>query len=227
MKIAVMCAMKEEIRLLAAEMRDARSYESAGIVFTEGTLCGHDVLMGHDMIGKTNISAGTQLVITTFKPDLMINIGLAGNCTDSLKLGDAVVASSLTFHDFDPEIAAQFPPHTASYTPTERYAQLACGVLDAMGVKNIRGVVATGDRFISDRALKRSIIERTGCACVEMEGAAFACIAMKNGVDFVSVKIISDSAETDVDDEFSDTIDAGGYCDISTAFVRGMCEKLA
>ncbi len=227
MKIAVMCAMRQEIELLAAEMTDTKRYESAGIVFTEGTLHGHDVIMGHDMIGKTNISAGTQLVITTFKPDLMINIGLAGNCTDNLSLGDAVVASTLTFHDFDPEIAAQFPPHTANYTPTERYSELACGVLDALGVRYIRGVVATGDQFINDPEVKKSIIERTGCSCVEMEAAAFACIAMKNGVDFISVKIMSDNASGGDDNEFQQTITEGGYCDVSTAFVRGMCEKLA
>ena len=226
MKIAVMCAMREEIELLRGKMDGATSREVAGVSVTNGTLAGHELMLCVGMIGKTNIAAGTQMAICTFAPDLLVNVGLAGNCTDSLSLGSAVVADKLLFHDFSMSIASENAPYTEFYTPTARYIELAERLLGDMSIPFVRGTVATGDQFVSDEAVKRDIIERTGCSAVEMEGAAFACIAQKNGVDYLSVKILSDNASDDGYDAFTETMSAGAYCDTSTGLIINLCKAL-
>ena len=57
------------------------------------------------------------------------------------------------------------------------------------------GTVASGDQFVSNKALKEQIIANTGAFCTEMEGAAIAHTAWRNGVPFVVIRAISDKAD--------------------------------
>ena len=57
------------------------------------------------------------------------------------------------------------------------------------------GRVASGDLFVADRKAKERIIQRTGALCTEMEGAAIAHTAYRNGVPFVVIRAISDKAD--------------------------------
>lgn len=65
---------------------------------------------------------------------------------------------------------------------------------EAFAGKVIEGVIASGDVFVSDEAVKADVRERFGAAAVEMEGAAIAQTAAANGVPFVVVRAISDLA---------------------------------
>jgi adenosylhomocysteine nucleosidase len=62
------------------------------------------------------------------------------------------------------------------------------------GSKAITGVIASGDIFVDDSALKRRIVERHGAAAAEMEGAAVAHVCTVNRVPFGVIRCISDLA---------------------------------
>ena len=55
--------------------------------------------------------------------------------------------------------------------------------------------MASGDLFVAQKAAKNSIIEKTAALCTEMEGAAIAHTAYRNGVPFVIIRAISDKAD--------------------------------
>ena len=57
------------------------------------------------------------------------------------------------------------------------------------------GRIASGDQFVADAGLKNQIIHRTGALCTEMEGAAIAQTAYRNGIPFVILRCISDKAD--------------------------------
>ena len=57
------------------------------------------------------------------------------------------------------------------------------------------GRVASGDQFVADKEKKAFIIEKTQALCTEMEGAAIAQTACRNGVPFVILRAISDKAD--------------------------------
>ena len=59
------------------------------------------------------------------------------------------------------------------------------------------GRIATGDIFVDDEALRRSIIERTHPDCVEMEGAAIALVAYSNQIPCLVIRSMSDNANGD------------------------------
>ena len=57
------------------------------------------------------------------------------------------------------------------------------------------GRVASGDLFVAAKAAKDAIIAKTGAVCTEMEGAAIAHTAYRNGIPFVIIRAISDKAD--------------------------------
>jgi adenosylhomocysteine nucleosidase len=57
------------------------------------------------------------------------------------------------------------------------------------------GRVASGDLFVAAKPAKEAIIAKTGALCTEMEGAAIAHTAYRNGVPFVILRAISDKAD--------------------------------
>ena len=64
------------------------------------------------------------------------------------------------------------------------------------------GRIASGDQFVADALLKNQIIERTQALCTEMEGAAIAQTAYRNGVPFVILRCISDKADNSAEMDY-------------------------
>ena len=226
MKIAIVCAMQQETAILKEQMTNVTTKELAGVTFTEGGMHMHEIVLCISGIGKANAAATTQLVICTYAPDVLINIGLAGSCTTALPLGGAVVADHLIYHDIRGEFVAEGPPGMAVFVPDTglmALAQKACGDL---GIVFVKGTVATGDAFIESTALRDDIVLRTNCACVEMEAAAVAHIAHKNNVRYTVVKIMSDNADEGAMDTFHDSLPLGAYCDRSVGIISHIVRNL-
>ena len=57
------------------------------------------------------------------------------------------------------------------------------------------GRVASGDQFVAVKEVKERIIANTQGLCTEMEGAAIAQTAYRNGIPFVILRAISDKAD--------------------------------
>ena len=88
------------------------------------------------------------------------------------------------------------------------------------------GRIATGDQFVADKALKEKIIENTGAYCTEMEGAAIAHTAWKNGVPFVIIRAISDKADDSAQMDYP-TFEAAAAvrcAKVTQALAKALCE---
>jgi adenosylhomocysteine nucleosidase len=78
----------------------------------------------------------------------------------------------------------------------EQLTQLAYDAAQQVHAGHARiGRVASGDQFVAGKAQKEQIIADTGALCTEMEGAAIAHAAWRNGVPFVVIRAISDKAD--------------------------------
>ena len=78
----------------------------------------------------------------------------------------------------------------------EMMRSFACEAAERVNPGHNRvGRVASGDQFICSAAQKEKIIAETAAICAEMEGAAIAHTAYRNGVPFVVIRAISDKAD--------------------------------
>lgn len=91
----------------------------------------------------------------------------------------------------------------------------------------LRGTIATGDRFVSGAEAKTAAIAATQGDCVEMEGAAIAHVAAKNGIDCLVLRSISDNCDESYDALSSREFDLEEYAKSASSLVLSIVRRLA
>lgn len=91
----------------------------------------------------------------------------------------------------------------------------------------LRGTIATGDRFVSGAEAKAAAITATQGDCVEMEGAAIAHVAAKNGIDCLVLRAISDNCDESYDALSSREFDLEEYAKSASSLVLSIVRRLA
>ena len=172
-RVGIIGAMDEELRTLKNAAAVKRTVTRAGTEFCEGILGGTEVVIVKCGIGKINAAVCTQILIDTFDVTAVINTGVAGSLSETLKIGDLVISEDAAQHDFD-IVSLGFQKGEIPYT----------------------GLTA-GDQFISSGSQKAAIVSDFGGLCCEMEGGAIAQVCWLNKVPFVIIRAISDSADED------------------------------
>ncbi|MDR1374892.1 MAG: 5'-methylthioadenosine/adenosylhomocysteine nucleosidase [Treponema sp.] len=200
-------AMEEEVILLRSAMTGVRVETIGGFTFTVGRLEQKPAVLLRCGIGKVNAAVGCALLIHNYRPALVINTGSAGGIDPSLRIGDAVIAEGLMYHDVDVTgfdyKPGQVPGQPAVFSVPEdliRRTEQAVNELKREGLlpkdfNHIRGLVGSGDVFMhqDDRieATRRLFPE---IRAVEMEGAAIAHTCLLLGAPALIIRSISDVA---------------------------------
>ncbi|RKJ41611.1 5'-methylthioadenosine/adenosylhomocysteine nucleosidase [Acutalibacter sp. 1XD8-33] len=204
--IGIIGAMAVEVKELIAHMEESGREEIAGLVFHRGILDGVDCVVAQCSPGKVNSAVCAQIMISTYHPRLVINIGVAGGV--GVGIGDLVIASALVQHDFDStplgdplgNITICRGEGEESFIMLESDKQAAAVLLEEAGSiygGAHMGVIATGDTFVADREKNRWLGATFGAKAVEMEGASTAQACYMNGVPFAVLRAISDNANDD------------------------------
>ena len=206
-KIAVIGAMDSEISNLRELLTNSQSVECAGFSVYTGTISGHFIVLAKSGIGKVNAAINTQFIIDKYNPDIIINTGVAGGLGNNVKIGDIVVGTTLVQHDFDVSAlgyvrghmcTGNAPDKPTEYRSDENLVQKLETIIDKS--KFHKGVIASGDIFVSDMNTKQEINRLFSAIAIEMEGAAIAQTASINKIPFVIVRTISDNADGNPDE---------------------------
>lgn len=224
MMYGIMGALQEEVNQLCAKLRDVTVESYAGVAYHKGTLHGQPVVVCSAGMGKANAASTTQVLITKYGAQRVIFSGIAGNMTPRIGIGDVVVGETVFYHDAEDSMLAQSAPFTAQFPGDPVMVAAAMDACARLGVKAIAGRIATGDKFIGDPVTKQEIAGRCHPDCVEMEGAAVAQVAGRNGVPCVILRAMSDNAEESGDKILS--LDIERYCTTAAALVAELIEWL-
>lgn len=215
MKIGIIGAMEEEVRLLKERMEAPVSWGRAGAVFTSGSIGKHDVIVVRSGIGKVLSSITTTLLIHEYGVNMIINTGSAGGIGAGLAVGDIVLAEKVAYFDVDvtgfgyepgqlPGMPLYYEASTYLLSEMEKAAQNT-----NQPVK--RGLIVTGDTFVNDPKLVAQIHSNFPDAlAVEMEGAAIGQTAAQFNVPFLVVRAMSDTADHSATESFDEFILTAG-----------------
>lgn len=203
MKLGIIGAMAVEIETLKGNICDLTVTERAGMTFYEGTLELLPVVVVECGVGKVNAALCVQALCDIFAVTHVVNTGVAGSLCAELDIGDFVISDKAMYHDFDcHELNPAYPvgqvPGIAvrAFPADPMLTKLAYDAAQQVHEDHARvGTVASGDQFVCGKERKQKIISNTGALCTEMEGAAIAHGAWKNGVPFVVIRAISDKAD--------------------------------
>ena len=205
-KLGIIGAMDIEIQMLKENMENLTVKEKAGTEYYEGVLNGLPVVLVRCGIGKVNAAICTQVLCDCFDVTHIVNTGIAGSLCAQQDIGDMVISSDVWHHDFDCVAfgypMCRIPGMPLSFPADEKLITLAKQAAEQTGSTVRIGRVASGDQFVAEQALKEQIIARTQALCTEMEGAAIAQTAYRNGIPFVILRCISDKADNSADMDY-------------------------
>ena len=211
-KIGIIGAMEEEITLVKELMNDITISEIAGLTFYMGRINDTDLVVVRSGIGKVNAAMCTQILIDRFEVKAIINIGVAGAIADDLEIGDIVLSTKLIEHDFDVTAFGHnkgvIPRMDSSiFIADDKLIDMASDAAkDLKDVYVKKGIVVSGDVFVSSSELKDALQTEFNADCAEMEGAAIAHVCMLNKMPFLVIRAMSDKANGEAPGNFDEFV---------------------
>jgi adenosylhomocysteine nucleosidase len=226
-RLGIISALNEEQQGLVQAMNGAATVIHGMRDYSVGQLWGIDAVCVLSRIGKVAASMTATMLVEKFGVTHILFTGVAGSGDTKVQVGDIVIAESLVQHDMD--ASPLFPRYEVPLTGLARFQsdaalshQLAgaarrfvdADFLAAIGVddrrdfrlgqpKVHRGLIASGDQFVSSRAQIASLnSSHPGLLAVEMEGAAVAQVCFELGIPFAVIRTISDNANEDAAIDF-------------------------
>lgn len=201
--IGIIGAMDEEIQILKEKMELEREEQFAGMIFYKGKLMGKDIVVVRSGIGKVNAGVCTQVLISNFHVNAIINTGVAGAIQDQLNVGDIVIGKDVIEHDFDVTAFGGYAlgqiPRMEEYIfkADEKLVEIAVKASEKETVKykTITGRIVSGDVFVASPEKKDFLWKEFEAFCAEMESAAIGHTAYLNKVPFVIIRAMSDKAD--------------------------------
>lgn len=208
-KIGIIGAMELEVETLKQQMDIKNVVKKASMEFYEGTLNETEVVIVRSGVGKVNAGMCVQILADLFQVSHIINTGVAGSLDANINIGDIVVSKDALYHDMDATIFGYQPGEVPQLGQREFVADTALTGLAEAACKEVNsdirvftGRVVSGDQFVSDKAVKKRMVELFSASCTEMEGAAIAHAATLNGIPFVIIRAISDKADDSAEVEY-------------------------
>ena len=209
--IGIVAAMASEIDALKQKLTDVETEEISGILFYKGKYQKVDVVCAMCGIGKVFAAMCVQTMILKYAPEKILHIGVAGSLSDSLKIGDVAIASSVVQHDMD-TTAIGDPPGLISginiinMPCSEQMVSSIQQCAEQSGIHYETGVIASGDCFLNDRARKETIVKNFHAIACEMEGGSTGQVCYVNGVDFCVIRAISDNGDENSGTDYKDSL---------------------
>ena len=231
-KLGIIGAMEQEVETLLQLMENKKETEKAGSVFYDGILEGLPVTVVQCGVGKVNAAMCTQILCDCFGVTCLVNTGIAGSLSNDLDIADLVVSRDAMYHDFDcvhfGYPYAKVPGmDVIAFPADDALMAYAFSAAEAVNPGHTKiGRIASGDQFIADKEKKDFIIEKTQALCTEMEGAAIAQTAYRNGVPFVILRAISDKADNSAEMDYPtfETLSAHRCAEVTHRLARTLLE---
>lgn len=190
----IIVAMTSELEMLMREMTDVEETAVNGIKFYTGRIGAATVTALRCGIGKVNAAIGALTLIDTFRPDAVINTGIAGGTGNGPGILDIVVGREVAYYDVwcgpgnEPGQVQGLPDRFECAAANFNLEGIECepGVFS--------GMIASGDRFISSVDDLNDVLRvRPQALAVDMESGAIAQVCYVRHIPFLAIRVVSDT----------------------------------
>lgn len=198
MKIGLLCAMQSEFEQLLPWLHIEKKTEIARTVVLEGDVDGMPIALAATGICKVNAAITAQMLIDRFGVTHMMMVGVAGGMDTRLGVHALAFSERLAQHDVNPVWLQHRPAPEQGYFPGDEMMLDVCRQLEKDGkflYPAFFGTMVSGEQFITDEG-RQEIIDAWHPLCVDMESAAAAHACFANGIPFMAIRAVSDTAET-------------------------------
>lgn len=145
-------------------------------------------------IGEIFASSATQLLISEYKVDVILNFGVCGSLVKEVDVMQTVIVSGVVHYDFDLSLiddvkVGQYPNQLSPIIETDKnLIELLKGVMS--GVKEV--VCASADKFVAKPEDKARLYNDFGAKVCDMECAGVLLTASNYNIPTAIIKAVSD-----------------------------------
>ena len=206
--IGIIGAMDVEVDGIKKNIENLKTDEISGIKFCSGKLFGKDVVVAKCGEGKVNAAVAAQTMIMAYKPNFIINSGVAGGLHPDMKVMDIAIANAVCQHDYDISPLGYKPGFVPQVEQVEITCEESLNNLIEISAKKVcnsnifKGIIASGDQFIASDSQRNKIKNLFGAIAAEMEGASIGHVCALNNTKFTVLRVISDNADGSADMSF-------------------------
>lgn len=197
--IGIIVAMQEELNEILKVTKQKIVNKHYDDIFYIGNIGNKECVITLSGVGKVNSARITQILIDNYHPNFIINTGVAGGLKKSINIGDIIIGEKLVQYDFDLSIFGREKGEISDKVGKFLYSDInLIKKAEQVFFKNLsisiyKGIIATGDTFVSDSKVYNHIIHTFNADCVEMEGASIAQVCFLDNTPFIVIRCISDT----------------------------------
>lgn len=200
-QIGIVVALPEERVALVKQMRQVKRRLVDGIPLFEGMLEGRPVCVAEGGMGTVAASRATRLLLTEFRPCLLISAGFCGAVHEGARVADLVICKRLFAAD-ESGLHEMILPGSGMST-----ARLSAE-LQGRGIRTWQGSFITTRQVVSKAAIAETLPVELPTPVLEMESAAVAVAAVGVGIPFIGLRTISDDAAEELEFSLDELTDA-------------------
>ncbi len=178
------------------------AYKHGDMNVTVYDVPGAELTVCHTGFGEIAAAAGTQLLISLYGAEMILNYGVVGGLTEEMALAKSCAVEKAVHYDLDvsaidPVLPAQYPGHSDIYLRTDE-SLLAAALLTEPDLRKV--TCASADRFVDGAEEKKALHEKYGADICDMESAAVILTAERNRVPCLLLKTVSDACTGGAED---------------------------
>jgi len=221
---AILVALPSEQSALSQEVRIVgQSVELAQHRISIGYHKGEKLYIVRTGAGNLNSAMVTQALLTRYKIDRVISIGVAGNLNDEWYVADLLIVTNVVNHQEGTETPGGFQPVEKLASTQSRSGEYwkKCEALRSNAIEIARttltndscvihqGRLVSGDSFIASTAKRRWLRETFHADAVDMVSAGITRVCEANGVPYAIIRTLSDNADESASAAFAKFVQSG------------------
>lgn len=207
--ICIIGAIGEEIAGIKQRLRIRDKHRLGHASVFEGEWQGREVLLVRSGMGMGRAGASLAAVCERFSPKLIISIGYAGGLDPALNSGDLLIAERVLGLSGGGPVNFDGARSIAVEALAQGLVDQALLLPAPQGAAVHRGALLTVDDPILKPEQKIAAGKLYSAQAVDMETLALARLARENGIHFLSIRAISDTADQELMD-LSGLVDESG-----------------
>lgn len=193
-RIGMVVAMRKEILPLIENSGLEVSNESVGkYQISSFKYLDKEIIIVESGVGEIYAAGATQLLISKYEVECIINFGVCGLLNDKLNLLETVLVDGIVHYDFDLSKIDNLP--VGQYPNMDRVIPCKNSLMDVVTSINssIQKVIcASADKFVVDSDVKDNLYKEYDASICEMESAGVALTCLNNNIPFAVIKAVSD-----------------------------------
>jgi len=213
-KIGIICPCPEEYQSCKKILKLNNETKLAGRLISSRKEKEVEVIAIQAGAGKICCASASQLIIDKFEPDFIFDVGAAGSLSEKLSINDIICAEhSFEYDACKREELTKIPDDLKTSTVINEVSsqkvlkEFSNWVGKNMGAIIKVGNIASGDKDVDDKELRRDLHKKLNAIACDWETSSVLKTAQLNGIKSLSFRVITDNADEKMDGDFRANLD--------------------